>query len=455
MSARKPPVQITSQKIVDGLPFALDTKKPVFYWDAGLKGFGVKASQRTKTYVVEAQVKGRTVRVKIDSCSVIDHGEARKRAMGLLSSMHQGQNPNEAKRVGRHRGKTFGEVCEEYLRGKELTENTCKDYRRHMRKTLAKWADQSFLDIGRESVEKTYRDAVTRKVTGASGEIRELTAAQANQAFRFARSVFNFAKRYHGEDGRPLLHDNPVDVLSEGGLWRRVAKRTNYVKRTQLRAVWEALWAQKNNERALNIETVRDFLLLMLFTGLRLNEARLLRWETIDMAEETLTIPDPKNHQPHVLPFSDYLAAFFRRRLQAAEGSSWVFPSEIGERKKPIVEYRGVLEAVCVTAGVTFTPHDLRRSFLTYTKELPAKYGPFFTKRLANHKVSDVTAGYVQISQQELRKCMQDITNYILDNAHAQVSRIGMIEPPRPPKQKVARQINLKSREKIIVHGGQ
>jgi len=153
-----------------------------------------------------------------------------------------------------------------------------------------------------------------------------------------------------------------------------------------------------------------------------------------------------------MLPFSDYLTAFFRRRQQAANESDWVFPSEVGGRKKPIVEYRGVLDAVCNTSGVVFTPHDLRRSFLTYTKELPAKYGPFFTKRLANHKVSDVTAGYVQISQQELRKCMQDITNYILDNAHAHISRMGMIEPPRPPQQKAARQLNLKGRERVIVH---
>jgi integrase len=456
MNSHKSPYRLTTQRAVDDLPFAQDSSHPVYYRDADLKGFGVKATPHKKVYFAERRVGDRNVRAAIDSCTVISLKDARNRAMGLLAEMHQGNNPNAAKRAGRHREKTFLEVCEEYLLGRQLKEGTRKDYRRHMRKTLLKWADRSFLSIDREMVEKAYREAVTRTVITATGEGHVLTAAQANQAFRFARAVFNFAKRYHGEDGRPLLGDNPVDVLSQGGLWRRVAQRTRYIKASQLQTVWEALWKRCNTERALNVETARDLLILLMFTGLRLNEARLLRWVDVDMKEGVLTIQDPKNGQPHTLPFSDYLWSFFRRRQQISGVSAWVFPSEVGGRKKPITELRGVLDVVCAESGVMFTSHDLRRSFLTYSKELPAKYGPFFTKRLANHKVSDVTAGYVQISQQELRKCMQDITNYILEHASANVTRIGMLEPPSPPMPVPQRKIRLRHLEKevVVIKGG-
>jgi len=47
------------------------------------------------------------------------------------------------------------------------------------------------------------------------------------------------------------------------------------------------------------METIRDYLLLILFTGLRREEALALTWKYIDFAAGTLTIPDPKNHVDH------------------------------------------------------------------------------------------------------------------------------------------------------------
>ena len=48
-------------------------------------------------------------------------------------------------------------------------------------------------------------------------------------------------------------------------------------------------------------------LLLILFTGLRKNEAAQLKWGNIDFKAKTLTVIDPKNHLDHILPLSDFL----------------------------------------------------------------------------------------------------------------------------------------------------
>ena len=213
---RKEAIRLRKQADVDALSFADDSSKPIFYWDSELKGFGVKATARSKTYVVESRVKGKTVREKIDSCAVITVKEARKHAMRALSRMHEGYNPNQEKRAARHRGKSFSDICEAYLNERGLAESTIRDYRRHMCTTLSKWANKSYLSIDRQMVEEAYKDALARKVVTSGGRARSVTAAQANQAFRFARAVFNSAKRYLDADRRPLLIDNPVDVNRPG-----------------------------------------------------------------------------------------------------------------------------------------------------------------------------------------------------------------------------------------------
>ena len=44
--------------------------------------------------------------------------------------------------------------------------------------------------------------------------------------------------------------------------------------------------------------------------------------------------------------------------------------------------------------GVSFTPHDLRRTFATRAAEVGVDY--LMIKRLLNHKTHDITARYIQ-----------------------------------------------------------
>lgn len=448
MAPRKPPIRLTTP-VVDALPFASSTAHPVFYWDDKLKGFGVKVSARGKRYIAETKVEGKTVRVSIDAHPVISAEKARKLAAGHLGEMHSKKNPNAQRRANLNLGRNFKDICLDYLNNKELKPLTRRDYLKHIDKTLASWADKPFTKISREMVVDLYRTIANRRII-RKGEERQVSAAQANQAFRFARAVFTFAKRFRGDDSKPLLGENPVDVLNENRLWRRVSKRTRYIAKHQLRKFWEAVWQLKNDTRSQDRETIRDFLLLMLFTGLRLGEARDLRWKDIDLEAGTLTISDPKNHEEHVLPLSDYLILFFRHRREETGCSEWIFPAARKQGVAPVMEFRKTIKSVCEMSGVEFTPHDLRRSFMTFTKDLPAKYGPYFSKRLANHKINDVTADYIQIDLEDLRKCMQDITNYILRHSGAEQTRIGMRGPavPTPPP---VRRIVIKKPQSVLV----
>jgi hypothetical protein len=73
-----------------------------------------------------------------------------------------------------------------------------------------------------------------------------------------------------------------------------------------------------------------------------------------------------------------------------------------------------------------FSVHDLRRTFITVAESLdiPA----YALKRLLNHRAAgDVTAGYIVIDVERLRRPMQHITDFLLTSG-----RVSESIPVRP-----------------------
>ena len=111
--------------------------------------------------------------------------------------------------------------------------------------------------------------------------------------------------------------------------------------------------------------------------------------------------------------------------------TKYVFPAE--SKTGHLVDPRKALLKVIELSGVTFTLHDLRRTFITIAESLDIPV--YALKRLLNHKMkSDVTAGYIVMDVERLREPMQKITDYIL-------SLVGEkplnVTPPLPTKTNV------------------
>ena len=158
-------------------------------------------------------------------------------------------------------------------------------------------------------------------------------------------------------------------------------------------------------------QTVGDYLALLLLTGLRRSEGAGLRWDQIDLAARTLRVLDTKNHDDHTLPLSDFLVELLQARAENAKEAIYVFESEL--TGKPLQEPRNPIARVIRTSGVSFTIHDLRRTFSTVAESLDLSH--YALKRLLNHRMTgDVTAGYIGKNIERLRDPMQRITSYIL-----------------------------------------
>jgi integrase len=157
-------------------------------------------------------------------------------------------------------------------------------------------------------------------------------------------------------------------------------------------------------------DTLRDYLLVILLTGLRRQEAATLKWTDVDLTAKTFTIDKTKNSEKHTLPLSDFLYNLLIVRKEKT-GNDYVFPG--AGAAGHIIEPRKLMAHVTRLSGIHFTVHDLRRTFITIAESLdiPA----YALKRLMNHKMSnDVTAGYIIVDVERLRKPMQLITDYIL-----------------------------------------
>jgi integrase len=206
-----------------------------------------------------------------------------------------------------------------------------------------------------------------------------------------------------------LIDKNPVRIIADTKSGYRENRRRNYIKPHQLKAWYDAV----NN---LPNRIYRDYLLLVLFTGLRRREAASLKWSQIDFVAKTLSITDTKNGDPLTLPLSDFLYGLLQERKKLTGDKPYVFPS-YGKNGYLSEPKKGV-SAVCEATGLDFVVHDLRRTFITVAESLDiSKYA---LSALLNHRASDITGSYIIMDVERLRKPVDAIAAYMQEQMSGQ-----------------------------------
>jgi integrase len=205
----------------------------------------------------------------------------------------------------------------------------------------------------------------------------------------------------HASD-RCTLPQNPVRRLRRG--WFPKPRRTRIVRAEQMPAFYRAVMALPN-------KVARDWILLMMFTGMRRTEAASLRWSDIDFVERVIRVPAAvaKSKCSLDLPMSDFVHDLLVAR-RALGDAKFVFPGNakcghIRDTSAPIAQ----IEKAC---GIRISAHDLRRGYITIAEGLDIS--PLALKAMVNHAVGgDVTAGYVVFNTERLRDPVQLIADCI------------------------------------------
>ena len=393
---------VLTKKIIDSTPLPLSGRTVLY--DAKVPGLVVRITPAgSRSFLIYRWLAGKPLRVTLGKYPAMTIEQARRAAQQSLAKLSLGVNPNQEKKATKIKGITLQQVFDEYKETRTLKALTMKDMERAMNEIFKDWQHKPISSLTRDAVVQLHRSA------------GQTSKARTNGAFRYLRALWNFAHAaYQDEAGNSLIPgENPVKALSELRAWHRVERRQTFIKPHQLKAWYQAVQELPGRDWA-------DYFLFTLFCGTRRQEGLDLRWEHVDFIDKTFTIVDPKNHRDHTLPMSSEVEALLQRRKNDASTrpaefrSSYVFVDAKGKR---LSNPRYALATAIKRSGVDFSPHDLRRTFATICDQidLPA----YALKVMLNHKNgNDVTAGYVVVTVDRLRKPMQSVTDFIMQQVH-------------------------------------
>ena len=396
-----PRIKLT-QKAVDKLRAPDPSGKQVIHWDTEVRGFGVLCSGTTnaRSFIVQRDVGGRTRRLTIEKVprplrpgetredvKGMSLDEARREAEGKLADLGRGIDPKSGRGGG-----TLRETLAAYLEANHrLAANSRRNYRDFVERHLGAWLDLPLRAVTAEMVEQRHRAIAAEVKKGGRGG----GGASANLALRTLRVLWNFAA-----ERAPALPPNPVVRLKRQ--WYPQAARTRMVRAEDLPKFYRAVQALPN-------PIARDYLLLLLFTGLRREEAAGLRWADVDFVQRVIRLPAARTKAGRRLdlPMSDFIRDLLVAR-RAIGKTEFVFPSN--SKAGYIAEPKFPLTQVAAATGIRISAHDLRRGYLTVAES--ADISPIALRALANHALGgDVTSGYIQMTVERLRDPAQRVAD--------------------------------------------
>jgi integrase len=406
------------------------SRKNLIYWDDGtnaVRGFGVlcSGSTATRNYVVQRDINGRTTRVTLGGANEMTLPEARKAAGDYQLQMRQGINPKEKKSCS-----TLKQALAEFraARSDRLKPRSEASYVDLITRHLADWLDLPLSSITPKMVEAEHSKiaadvaaAFRAKAQASARRHRERASqrkrrwpqvaarhleqaaeaerrpipngrATANGTMRALRAVWNYAARHN-----PDLGPNPAKLEK----WFRLPRRERLVKADDLSAFYKGILALNNPVR-------RDYLLLILFTGLRRREAASLRWDDVDFKAGVIRVPanTTKAARKLDLPMVDVVRTMLEARRRLGDGG-WVFIAD--SKSGHIEEPKSATGQIAKHSGVKISVHDLRRTYLTIAEN--CEVSPIALKALVNHALSDndVTEGYIVMTTARLREPAQKV----------------------------------------------
>lgn len=402
-----------TQRNIDNLP---ESDEAVVYFDSSMSGFGLYTKGKVKTYFIKSRAGKKQIKMTIGRANIISLVEARVQAKEKLSLMAKGVDPVALKREEEIVGTTLEDAFKKYIETRSLKPGTVLTYKKLFRLYMSDWLSKPVASITKEMIAQRHK-----KISTENGP------SPANNLMRTFRAVYNFARSL--SDG--AMPDNPVRRLNDTRQWNKVERRRTFLKQHELKPWHDA--AQK-----ISNPIIRDYLFLILFTGLREMEGLRLKWENVDMKDKSFTVTETKNGSPHTLPMSKFLQDLFKN-MQSVKTNDYVFPGSgknghLMETSKQIqfitTQTLCMLNGVVckeelenkvkknpkmeVIPGIKFCLHDLRRTFITIAESLDIPYAAL--KKLLNHSDgSDVTGGYLQITTERLREPMERISNRLLE----------------------------------------
>jgi len=382
-----------------------------FCWDTELTGFGIRITRNEiKTFVLKITVDGKRPLQKIGVYPGVTVEVARTEAKRRIGVVASGGNPVADRTREKLKAVNVEQCFSDYFRLRDLKPSTIHGMEVELENTFGKWKKKPLTQITRQMVQNRYLERCTE------------SKSRANVAMRYLRAVFNLAiYEYRDVNDTPIITSNPVDVLSQSKLWRKVERRKSVLKPSDLKR-WvpaatrlgevprRAVGTGKEYPKLRNGAVHGDIFLFAAMTGARKSELLGLKKHDVDFEKKTVVFRDTKNRSNHELPLTDSLISILRRRINA-NNTPFVFASPHGGAVPS--NFRSSYGRILKQTGLTFTCHDLRRLAASSMERLGV---PHYTiKAILNHKTGahDVTGGYVQVDDDMMLQALKKLEAFI------------------------------------------
>jgi integrase len=376
-------IHFTQARIRDIQPPAIGR---IEYYDAQEKRLICRVSYTgNKTFYVKMWGDGKTHKVSLGKVEDITVTTARQKAAATVSEINSGINPTAAKRKLSIAQTKLGEVLEQYLEGRDLKPLTVKDYRNKLRNSFSDWLNKPINNITEEMVIKRHQ------------LLTETGKTKTNNAMRVLRLTLNYANAVG------MIDNNPASILSNARLWHKNNRKDRVIPLEHLKAWHEAVEGLANQK-------AKVYLFIALYMGFRSNELLTLEWADVDIKGQSIKLKNTKNRSSHQLPMPKVVVPYLNALHELTGGSRWVFAGVDPAKHMacPIKPIRTVMAA----CGVTFSPHDCRRTFATIAEAVSLPMS--MIKRMMNHSTTnDVTGGYIVTENETLRQAINKVASYI------------------------------------------
>ena len=362
-----PTIHMT-KSAVDALKAA---SKDTVYWDAGLPGFGVKVTPRSrKVFVVLYRIGGAGSRLRkytIGPYGRVTLQMARAEAQKVLAARLEGRDPATEKRESKRRmtADRVDDLIEVFIvQHVSKTRKAAEISRLLRREVVSRWGNRCVHAIGKRDIVELASEIAQRG-----------TPMAANTLLKVIKTFLNWCV------GRAVIDASPAEGVPLPG--KEVARDR----------------VLTNNELASVIRAGRQIggayggiVEMLALTGQRREEVAQMVGDEIDFNSRTWTLPGSrtKNGKPHIVHLSEACIKLIKR---ASRLGSYVF-SISGVR--PFQNFTNAKRVLDELSGVTgWRLHDLRRTCVSGMARLGVP--PHVADKILNHQsgtISGVAAVY-------------------------------------------------------------
>jgi len=321
-----------------------------------------RVTPNAKSWAVRYRIDGKRQRITLGAFPGVSLERARKKSLAIAALVADGVDPKETEAEERKASKTFGIVVNEYIN------DHCRKHQRSWQQTariFERWVLPSFGDIALQSLDRG-------KVLELLHDLEKVgLTTQVNRILSQIKACLSWAV-----EEREYLPVNPIATLYRKKRRVKEESRERVLNNDELKTLWQVT--------AHLTDPSRSFIRMMMLTGQRRDEVRLMKWSELDFETRTWLLPAirTKPKREHLVPLSSESEIILRNLPRIGE---FVFTVN---GRKPYAGQRRLKQILDREGKLTdWILHDIRRTVGTGLSAL--KIAPHVRRRCLNHATGD------------------------------------------------------------------